>query len=427
MGNFTDALLLKRPMATAATPAPQPPTASNDTDPVVLVASARFVIRAETVPQGVRPRDVVPFLEGIVEEHSPLPIDHISWGYLGGKLTPKNREVLLYAAAKEQVFGGNRRPIPRRPTLPAFAALYGLRVKEPTWVFLLEQGCMTAALLQPGKPLPTRIHSRYLQTADEAGQWNARALLLAEVKPAAAQTLLPGLARIDAVRHDKSGRRISFQLKRQPAPGSNWEAWQSTTLAPLPLIEAADLRERAFLEAQKDEQRSGRSMKLGILFVLIALLAIIGLEATLYSRSAIAQELAEQAAKQEDAVKQLQQMEAMTKALEATLQRRSRPFELLLSASLKRPADVYFKSLTYLGGDQLRLTGEADNIQSVNTYADALRADGHWAEVELTEVRTEATGAATFQLRLKPHLNGVQPAAAATTSFNRQPTTGQPA
>lgn len=401
-----------------ATPVPHSePATSSETEPVVLVASARFIVREHTIPEGVRPRDLVAYMEGLIEENAPLPIDYVSWGYLG-KIAGKSRNVLTYAAAKEQVFGPSRRAVPQRPTLPAFAALAGLRVKEPTWVFLADDSSLAAALLRPGTPLPERISSRYLENQSAEAQWATRTRLIADIKPAKDETLQPGLLRISNT--TRSASRITFHLRYQHKPGDSWEAWQQTSLSTQAAIDGADLRDHALLLAQKDQVRSGRSLRLALAGALLAIIAVAALEATLHSRSSVAEELTTQVKKQADAVQQLQQMEAMTKALEATLSHKSQPFELLAAANSKRPDTVYFKTMSINGGNQLRLSGEADNIQAVNNYAAALKEDGYWEQIDLSDVRTEATGAATFQFILKPIPTAKVPKPAAPR--NAQPT-----
>lgn len=401
-------------------PSPTPSTSTATDDPVVLVASARFITRNETVPAGVRPRDVASFLEGMIEENSPLPVEYVSWGYLTeAKPSGKERRLLTYAAAKEQVFGTGRRSVPQRPTLPAFAALYGIKVREPGWVFLADSHSLAAVLIRPDQSLPARIHSCFLKTADEEGLWEARTRLVAEIKPSKGEKLLPGLVRVDSSRH--GGGRIDFHLKRLPSAGAQWENWQHTRLAPQNAVNHADLRERALLTAQQDQKRNSRSLKLALLLVVLGVFGIIGMESLLHSRAAVAAELADQANRQKDAVKELQQMEVMTKALEATLQRQSRPFELLAALNRKRPETVYIKTMSYADADQLRVNGEADNIQIVNSYTAALREDGFWAEVDLAEVRTETNGAATFQLRLKANKNGLPALPPAANSAEEVP------
>lgn len=403
-----------------------PPTDSPATA-VVLIPSARFITRSEVLPTSVRARDVIALLEGLIEENSPLPIDHVSWGFLSeGKTTSKERRVFTYCAAKDLVFGSARRKTPQRPTLPAFAALYGIKVREPGWVFLADEVSLAAVLLRPNQSLPARIHARFLTSSDEEGLWEARTRLVSEIKPSKGEKLLPGIVRVGNL--NLSGNRLEFQLTRLPSAGANWENWQQTRLVSQAAINNADLRERALLQAQQEKQRSGRSLKLAALVLVLAIAAIAFLEALLYSRSAVAAELTEQVEEQKGTVKSIQQMEAMTKALEATLQRKARPFDLLSVLNRKRPENLYVKTMAYGEADQLRIGGEADNIQTVNNYTAALREDDFWLEVDLAEVRTETSGAATFQLRLKANKDKpIPPQPPATATETPANTTEAPA
>lgn len=377
----------------------QKPETTQTVVPVELVTAARFVCQSMDIPEEMKSQDLVGFISGMIEEESPLPVEHIAWGFLTARKGRKAAKALTYASARNLVLGDGESE-KNGSILPSFAALYGLSFGNGTWLFFLDHESLSAIYFPANELTPARIVSRYHHSNpnDWAALATLREQLRQEMKIDREDTVVEGIVRAGLI-GAPTRKKVQFSLEERTSATGSWRPWRKTELASESLLLGADLRDPGFLSAQLTSRREGRSFVIAG-SIITAVIVIMGiLEITLGSRARQAEESLDQVAAQETAVEQLKEMEAMTKALETTLQMQLLPFDWMLATNEFRPEAISLTS-AYLGeGGQMNLNGEGDNIKTINAYVTALKNSNRFSEVDLAEVKTGKSGAA-FRIKL---------------------------
>ncbi|WOO41928.1 PilN domain-containing protein [Rubellicoccus peritrichatus] len=371
------------------------PTAAS----VELVTAARFVCQSIDIPEGMKSRDLAGFVSGMVEEESPLPLEHIAWGFVTARKGRKITKALAYASARNLVLGDDE-PKSGGSILPSFAALHGLSFGGATWLFFLDSESLSAVYFSANESIPNRIISRYHHSDldDWSGLAAVRAELLKSINPDSEDTVLDGIVRAELA-GKPTRKKVPFSLEQKTTANGGWKAWRKTELSPESILIGADLRDPEFLSAELSSRRDGRSLVIagGVFAAAIAIMGIF--EMILGSRASQAEEALSQAEAQETAVEQLKEMEIMTKAVEATLQKQLLPFDWMMAVNEFRPEEIALTSAYMGSGDQMNLNGEGDNVKTVNDYVTALENSNRFSEVKLVEVKTGKNGA-TFRIEL---------------------------
>lgn len=389
------------------------PSRSNEpADPRVrLVASARFFTATTPLGRGIRSRDLGPMANGLVEEHSPLPLEQTAWGFLAEPGRKKDGVLLYFAAARTSIFPEvspkTRAAPPSQPVFPAFAALHGLRIKAPTWVFLADDEGVAALLFQPDASIPVRILARFMEDerGDEGSLWKVRDELGAEClrdrpEKGEKEQVLEGLIRATGVagRHN---RGVEFALERQTAPGGAWTFWKKTHLSKAEQVLGADLRDHAELEStHRTHQSSQRILATAAVFG-AAVLALFCLEVILFGRNRETREIRQEIEARAAAVERLQEIEQMNGVLNEVFAREFLPFDWLMLINQHRPEEITFGSYGIEAGADLAIQGQAGEVGLINAFAERLGADPRFRSVQLQDVQTTREGA-TFQLRIAP-------------------------
>jgi len=305
-----------------------------------LLPAALFFTANSKVPAGIRARDMMAMVQGLVEEHSPLPIEMTAWGFLLDNKAKTDSHFLYYAAPRDLLFKNAEAAADLRPTavLPAFAALQGLHFKEPTWVFLSDSECLSAVRFEPDSSVPSRIEARFHQTGTgtDIPLFDLRQKLLEAVDfDPNGEAALKGLIRIGEAHFDRKG--LHFKLERQTETGNRWESWKKTRIAQKNRRFAADVRDRAALSAHERNEGSGQRIRQVAALVLLALLVLAGLEVVQYQRMQTTTALSEKAEGQTALVDRLQEIEAMSKSLKEIFDRRFEPYRWLMVVNEVRP------------------------------------------------------------------------------------------
>lgn len=377
----------------------QPAETSSPAASVELVTAARFVCQAIEIPEGMKTADLSNYVSGMVEEESPLPLEHIAWGFLAARKGRKGTNALAYASARNLVLGDGD-PVSGGSVLPSFAALQGLSFSERTWLCYVDDESISAVSFQPNASTPDQIVSRYHHS--DLDDWVAlssmREGLLQDAPIESTDKVIDGIIRAK-LQGTPSRKKIQFTLEQRIQKTGGWHQWNKTELASESMLHGADLRDPEFLNAELTSRRDGKSIFIAAGVIAAAIIIMGVLEIILGSRASQAEDSLTQVTAQEKAVAQLKEMEAMTKALEATLKKQLLPFDWMMAVNEFRPEEVSLTS-TYMGsGGQLNINGEADNIKTVNDYVTALRNSNRFSEIELAEVKTGKTGA-SFRIKL---------------------------
>jgi hypothetical protein len=386
------------------------PARSNEpADPSVrLVASARFFTATAPLGRGIRARDLRPMANGLVEEHSPLPLEQTAWGFLAEPARKKDGVLLYFAAARTSVFPEvSPKARAAQPVFPAFAALHGLRMKTPTWVFLADDQGVAALLFQPGVAIPVRVLARFIEDeqGDEASRWRVRDELAAECRPDRPEEIkkeqvLEGLIRATGVA-GRNNRGVVFTLERQTAPGGAWTFWKKTQLKKADQVLGADLRDHAELESTHRTHQSGQRILATAAIFGAAVLALVCLELLLFVRHQEALKIRQGIEARADAVERLQEIEQMNGVLNEVFTREFLPFDWLMLINDHRPEEITFGSYGIEAGADLAVQGQAREVGLINAFAERLGTDPRFRSVQLEDVQTTREGA-TFQLRIGP-------------------------
>lgn len=361
-------------------------------DEIRLAPSALFVTAGAPIPPGIRRRDLESLAAGLVEEHSPLPMEQTAWGYAADSRRKAGGAILCFAAIRDHLFGKESPTsgdLDGPAVVPGFVSLRGLRFRRSTWVFLLEDECVSAARFDPGDPVPREIVSRFRAEGSDDPFALRQRLADDRVDPGTDDEV-EGLLRSAGTKGKRKG--TSFLLERLSAPDSEWSPWRETEPVPTEALLAADVRDREKLASRQREESSARRMKRTVAAIGIAV-ALLGIwEILEFNRGRTAAELARRAELQRPEVDRLREIESMTTSLAGVIERDFEPFRWLMVLNESRPPEISFGSFALAAGGNLRVNGEGPGIQALNDYVDALDGDPRIAEARSAEVRTDSDG-----------------------------------
>lgn len=386
-------------------PAPdhQTPTPTSSGHGVILVPSALFHTQVTPIPPGVRARDTVGFVEGLVEENSPLPIDQTAWGFLLDSQSKRASHILHYAAAAELALPTNKDPqsTQSRAILPGFAALHGLSISRDTWLFLLEDECLSAIYFKEGSTIPSQVISRFHEKPNitEEDIYTIRHKLEQSFCTTENSDILPGLVRAHSTTPSKS-RALHFTLDHQPHQGGEWSPWKKTSLKKRTRLLAADIRDHALLGADAQRRKSTLTLSISLGTLAATLLLLITLEIILNRQNTLATTLAAQAAEQEKTVKRLQDMETMAASIQASFDKQFLPFDWIMAANAPRPGSISFTSLSLEDNGAFTINARASEVKAANDYTRNLRNTAKFTETTLSQIQSGRDGV-TFNLRLQ--------------------------
>lgn len=381
---------------------------SRDSLPVVdgvrLVSSARFVADVLSIPAGVGLRDVPGFVEGEVEHLSLLPLEAVGWGYLTERGRGEGR-VLAYAALRDQIQSGADET--HFSVLPCFSCLCGLKWRRTTWVVLQEPDCLTILRFPARSSIPDYVRSRFIraETASDETIWALRESLLESVPREDGDREIEGVLRCAGIRV-KGRRTIHFTLQRQAEPGKNWRHWGTGRLGPESALLAADIREAAFLEDERQRRHNLRQLR-SLLRVAAMLVVLLG--AWQVQHIVAEKELAERGELVEsrrEVVAALEEKEAMIRSTARLSEPPLEAFDWLMAINSIRPDTISFSTTTFARDGQIGVTGEAPSVAAVNQYVQSLRDTGQYSALDVRDMQSTQRGVVfTLGLRVQP---GVQ-------------------
>jgi hypothetical protein len=364
-----------------------------------ILASGLFFTGNSPVPSGIRARDMSAMVQGLVDEHSPMPIEQTSWGFVLDNRRKQQSHFLYYAAPQSLLFKNTAEAsdLGLEAVIPGFVATCGLHFKEPTWLFLTEAECLSAVRFEAGSTAPDKVVSRFVGKADS--DESARFALREELDASEGEASVGGLVRIASAKA-KKGKGLTFELEQCEAPGAAWRTWKKTELRPHTRVLAADLRRHEVLAGQMHRKSSGQRI-LQFAAVFILLLAALGaLEFFQIQRKAEAERLAAQAESQEDAVERLQEIESMTKSLNSVLEKKFEPYRWMMAVNADRPETLSLSSFAFDDAGEMQANGEAPQVQALNDYVASLQANPKFESVSITNLTTNREGV-SFNLRIQ--------------------------
>jgi Tfp pilus assembly protein PilN len=383
-------------------------------DPEFLPAALFFATSA-FLPQGVRVRDRVRLVSGLVEEHSPLPLDQTAWGFLTHVKNRRGGRLFYYAAprdlVKEHSEGGKSRVL-----LPSFAVLSGLRFNETTWLFYKDAHCLSAIRFPKGEAIPDKVVARFLHDSSDpvAPEWNLRQVLEdSVVKPDVAGrdsevvNILPGIitSKCEVV---AKGKRLRFHLFQATEQGQSESSLKHNELKAADFVLAADLRDFSEMAQKQQGADTEKRILIGMVATVVAILALAGWEFRHWQKSSDADRLQAQIRERTSRVERLQEIESMQQAVETLFRRNFEPLDWLMAVNQLRPPEIAFTTFSFEEGAHISISGQAGEITVINDFADAVRNDSRFTSATLSQVQTTREGA-TFNLRIEPGDRDAQP------------------
>ncbi len=369
-----------------------------------MIPSALFFTDDSPVPSGIRARDIGSMVQGFVDEHSPVPIEQTSWGFLLDSRSKKQSHIFYYAAPKELVFqqSTDASDLSMAAVLPGFAALHGLQFRKSSWIFLLEEECLTAALYENNSPIPSRVHARFLDKAEADPTLTAHELrtdLVRRLVDQENEHVVEGLIRV-AQKSDGGSKGITFRLEQQEQPDRAWLAWKKTELRNATRLKAADLREHAALEAQSQRKSSGQKLLqvAACILILIATLAFFEFRQDQQQREV--ERLSMIAREQAPLVERLQEIEAMNKSLQKVFQKNFTPYRWLMEMNAPRPETIALLNFAIDASGKISTSGIGPEIKALNEYVASLQENVKFQSVEIVKIDTNKDGV-SFNLSLE--------------------------
>ena len=349
--------------------------------PVWLPAEAFFVRRIVLDPGTAAEAQV----ELALEAGAPFALEQLYYGWLRA---PAGDGALFFATHRRRFAGTAWAEA--SAVLPAWLPLVLNPPTAARWRILESDTSITVAAWDGTSSLPAAVLARSFVPGAEA---------------ATRETLLGELS-------DRLGKpRPEIEEYKGPVevlslrPGPGWEVLlPSATTAGLrvrcedSLLDTADVRDRAVLQARRQRMRLNRRFWSGVAASLtVILLAGLLDVAVLAGDKLLAGQrggLAERAA----AVATIETAQALGVRIEELAQRRFRPFEMLAVLNTSRPAKVQFIRCSNHGQHTLEIEAQTGDATSVGTFEGALRALDSLASVEIRDVRLR-DGLTTFQLK----------------------------
>jgi Tfp pilus assembly protein PilN len=305
--------------------------------------------------------------------------------YYGWLRSAAGDSALIFATHRRRFVGTDWADAPA--VLPALLPLLLDPPSKTQWRIHQSDTSITVAAWDGTGPLPAVVLSQGFASGTESA---AREALLEEVS-----------GRVGTPRPEIEEYIGQVEVRNlRPDPG--WEViLQGVAKLRVrcegPLLDTADVRDRAVLQARRQRLRLNRQLWRGFAASLIGILLAGWLDLTVFAgdkmlagqRSALAERAAE--------VATIETAQALSGRIEELAQRRFRPFEMLAVINLSRPANVQFIRCINQGQHTLEIEAQARDAASVGAFEAALRSVAALQSVEIRDVRLR-DGLTTFQL-----------------------------
>lgn len=377
------------------------PSAAKEAPKVRLAASALFFTATCPVPPGIRARDLGAMVQGLVEEHSPLPLEQTAWGFLLDNQGARKSHLFYYAGARDFIFKNpaESADLSFTAVLPGLAALHGLHFSRDTWLFLHESECLTAVLFTHGSMIPQKCTARFFKQPAPGTDalFAMRDAILKQIEVEDGQDVLPGLVRIAAPLPRRQGG-LSFPLEHLKAASGNWEPWKTTHFPKASRLQAADIRDRDTLSAHWQRRDSGRRFGQIALLLLLAILLLGGLELLQNRRQAEAARLQALSQEQAPGVQRLQDIERMAQSLKRVFEGDFQPYRWLMAFNYGRPEAVSFTGFAIDEKGAMTVNGRAPEVKTLNDYFGNLKKNPQFSQVDIASTTTDRDGA-SFTLK----------------------------
>jgi len=325
-----------------------------------------------------------PQVELALEAGAPFALEQLYYGWLR---SAAGDSALVFATHRRRFVGTDWADAPA--VLPAFLPLLLDPPSKTQWRIHQSDTSITVVAWDGTGSLPAVVMSRGFAPGAESA---TREALLGDVS-----------VRLGTPRPETE-EYIGPAEVRNLRPGSGWEVLlQGPAAAELrvrcegPLLETADVRDRAVLQTRRQRLRVNRQLWRGFAASLAVILLAGLLDLTVFAGDKLLARQRGALAERAAAVATIETAQALGGRIEELAQRRFRPFEMLAVINLSRPANVQFIRCINQGQHTLEIEAQARDAGSVGVFEGALRAVAALESVEIRDVRLR-DGLTTFQL-----------------------------
>ena len=363
---------------------------SAEAQPVLLLPSAYFFTEFIAIPEGVTRRELDDFAELTLESASPFSLEALYWGYI---IASDDSQLLIFATLKDRL---RREGFENLETyvwvLPDFA-VFSERSESAEALSLVCNFAMvpTELTFEPGRNLPASHPVAWFHSDTEPLK----------------QT--DGTASVASVRLNEKNQP-SFLLYCKDADGAP-VSLPAYTLSQETLWRA-DIRPTAFKTSERSRRRTSNIILQTLGYAAIFAFVLVILEGILFGGKMWLQAKTSRVAEQAPVVRVIEDKQSLLDKLDQVAQNELRPIEILEAANAIRQqlgtTGLVYDKVAIEGDNRLIINGEANTINELNAYTDALRDSGAFDLIGNSRPSMRS-GKTTFTVTLAYEATGLRP------------------
>lgn len=382
----------------------RPSSTLNLSNTIHWLPGQAFVVQVLDLPQELADEELLSTVELAVESASPLPIEHLAWGWYPDESA---RQILVYMSTRERCLDALQEFDTAAHVYPAFLSLINAPSVEATCRIILTAVDLSAAYFQTGARLPDAIKSirhtealpdQFNQTEISEAQLQIIRASFEKLQTAATKAGLPKLESNlyylaeSAIELDHS---IQITLARIDLASGTCETLPAQWIRGHNVYHA-DLRDQAFLDNRRREDRIADGLWTALMtsaytaagILLLFLINWIGIFIIRHTESTIDA--------QAPAVHRVEEKESLLAGIELFSTSALQPFKALEIMNAERPDSVYFQNMR-AGAERenaqenffLRLKGIASSAAEADNFANRIRGNALFSTVELSDLRSQ--------------------------------------
>lgn len=364
---------------------------------LLLLPGEYFFGRSVSLPEGIAQADIPSFAELTVEGISPFPIEQLLWGFLHHS---DSGHIYIYATSQGRVKNGGFEGLDQyQNVFPSFVAGFGRSYSRPTLSFLASEGTFSALFFQANDPVPVQIHSMALPEP-AAGLAELKELRQEWLKklPAKDYSLDDAILRASAPVMGRSS--IAIPLREVGEEGKL--VWEQPLPYDIDSIWNLDVRDAAFAERERRNRRKSEQLWRSVVYSGIAALILFILQLSMFGWGYLNKYRQEKIVRQAPDVAALIFQSEQAGRIESLFAEQLRPFAMLNTLNEGRPSALYFKRVSATSWNELRVEGEAGNLEEVNQYRDTLAANPYVIDLVPEMASRQGKAQFTFVIKFNP-------------------------
>lgn len=384
-----------------------------------LLPGEYFFGRSIALPEGIVEADIPSFAELTIEGVSPFPIEHLLWGFLYHE---NSRHIYVYATSQGRVKSGGFEGLEHyQNVFPSFVAGFGRTYSRPTLSFLAAEGTLSALFFDANDPVPTQIQSIALLNP-AAGLDELKELRQEWLKkvPVGGYAVDEAILRAGASVIGRS--TIAIPLREVGEEGGI--VWDQPLPCDTDTVWNLDVRDAAFADRERSNRRKSEQLWRAVVYGGIAAIVLLILHLSMFGWGYVNKYRKDKISRQAPDVAAIQFQSEQANRIEGLFAEQLRPFAMLNTLNEGRPSTLYFKRVSANSWNELRIEGEAGNLEEVNRYRDTLAASPHISSLAPEMASRQGKAQFTFVVKfnpLPPESDPIQAEADEDTSGESEP------